>query len=78
MCSNHSRLTLLLCIHIALRPDKSGFKTGAQALTLSPFYRHIAPLERRFLSDHQDFGVSGLLKQRESGSSFVYLSIFSA
>ena len=31
-------------IHIALRPDKSGFKkTGAQALTASPFYRHIAP-----------------------------------
>ena len=37
MCSDFSRLTLLLCIHIALRPDKSGFKaTGAQGLSLSP------------------------------------------
>ncbi len=32
-------------IDVALRPDKSGFKTGAQALTASPFYRHIAPDE---------------------------------
>ena len=46
MCGNLSRLTLLLCIHIALRPDKSGFKTGAQVLTLAPFYRHIVPPER--------------------------------
>ena len=38
-------------IDIALRPDKSGFKaTGAQALTASPFYRHIAPPERKIES----------------------------
>ena len=73
MCGNLSRLTPLLCIHIALRPDKSGFKaTGAQALTLAPFYRHIAPLDRRFLSDYRNFCVFGLLTERESGSSFVY------
>ena len=34
-------------IHIALLPDKSGFKTGAQVFPLSRFYRHIAPLERK-------------------------------
>ena len=35
-------------IHIALLPDKSGFKaTGAQGLTLSLFYRYIAPLEQK-------------------------------
>ncbi len=78
MCSNLVGLTLLLCIHIALRPDKSGFKTGAQALTLPPFYRHIAPLERRFLSNHKDFRVLGLLKECESGSSSVCSSIFPA
>ena len=70
MCSNLSRLTLLLAYTLR--------SAGAQALSLSPFYRHIAPLERRFLSDHQDFGISGLLKECESGSSCVCLSIFSA
>ena len=70
MCSNLSRLTVLLAYTL--------HSAGAQALTLSPFYRHIAPLERRFLSDHQDFCVFGLLKERESSSSFVCLSIFSA
>ena len=54
MGSNFSRLTL--CTY-TLR------SAGAQALTLSPFYRHIAPLERRFLLDHQDFRVLGLLKR---------------
>ena len=34
-------------IHIALRPDKSGFKTGARGLDVLTFYRHVAPLERR-------------------------------
>ena len=34
-------------IHIALRPDKSGFRTGARGLDISSFYRHLAPLERR-------------------------------
>ena len=47
-------------------------------MDLIAFYRHIAPLERRFLSDHQDFRVFGLLKEHESSSSFVCLSIFSA
>ena len=70
MCRHLSRLTLLLCIHIALR--------WSAGIDLIAFYRHIAPLERRFLSNHRDFCVSGLLKERESSSSFVCLSIFSA
>ena len=65
MCGNPSRLTLLLYIHIALR--------WSAALILSLFYRHIAPLERRLLSDHRGFCVFGLLKERETGSSFVCL-----
>ena len=37
-----------LSIHIALLPDKSGFKTGMRELDTSAFYRHIAPLERKY------------------------------
>ena len=32
---------------MALRPDKSGFRTGAQELDALAYYRHIAPLERK-------------------------------
>ena len=39
MCSHLSRLTLLLCIHIALR--------WSAGIELIAFYRHIAPLERK-------------------------------
>ena len=35
-----------LAIHIALLPDKSGFKTGARILEILTSYRHIAPSER--------------------------------
>ena len=70
MCSHFSSLTLLLCIHITLR--------WSAGIDLIAFYRHIAPLERRFLSDHRDFCVFDLLKERKSGISFVCLSMFSA
>ena len=33
-----------ILIHIVLRPDKSGFKTGARGLAALPSYRHVAPL----------------------------------
>ena len=45
MCGNLSSLTLLLCIHIALR--------WSAGIDLIAFYRHIAPLERRFLLYHR-------------------------
>ncbi len=70
MCRHLRRFTLLLCIHIALR-----WSAGIDLIT---FYRHIAPLERRFPSDQQDFCVLDLLKDRQSGSIFVCLSMFSA
>ena len=70
MCSYLSRLTVLLCIHIALR-----WSAGIDLIT---FYRHIAPLERRFPSAARDFCVLDLLKDRKSGSIFVWLSMFSA
>ena len=44
---NMGQLQCSAAIHIALRPDKSGFKTGARGLGVSGFYRHIAPLERK-------------------------------
>ena len=39
-----------LYTHIALLPDKSGFKAGARKLDVSTFYRHIAPLEQKVKS----------------------------
>ena len=61
MCGNLSRY---YCCVYTLR------SAGAQALTLSPFYRHIAPLERRFLSDYRDFCVFGLLTDAHPSYSY--------
>ena len=50
MCSNFGRFTLLLCIHIALRLSAG--------ISLSPFYRHIAPLERRKSTYHYSTDIA--------------------
>ena len=47
-------------------------------MDVSAFYRHIAPLERRYPSDRWGFCVFGLLTVRQFGGCFVCLSVFSA
>ena len=51
---------------------------GARALIVSTFYRHIAPLERRYPLGRWGFCVFGLLKVQQFGAYFVCLSAESA
>ena len=56
-------------IHIALLPDKSGFITGAREWDVSRFYKHIAPLERKLVSEVDGTEIAVLYELRRSSEA---------